>query len=703
VNSTLSLVLIAGLVFTLPALSGKPDASAAVAPLDTAGAKLEAAYSARLAALVADISQALPVVDPSLVSQLRELVARTAAAQAELDAAQKALADLAAAKGLVEHAKGKWIGGADKEIARAQAALAKAATDAAREAAQADLAKWQASRAEGVAALAERQTAYDKLRADEPRLKSAAESAQAGLAKAREAESEAAARLLAAVQPFLASDRLDARLTEAVLLTQATPRALAAFASRGPAQARLVDQLLGDPAFLRELLAAGGAKFGQWTRALEILDAIRRASPRASEGVTRRLALAVALEHARPVERRNFDDAPAGAPAAIDPVARYLHYEKAFLGGELDPAFARLGTWEMRMAVNSDAPDEILAWGRQMLRTYRPDIAALPDMGWRYSMLVRTDVRYGSQNVKDDIPSLHQYQNIPLNGGVCGRRAFFGRFLLRAHGIPTWGVTQHKHAALGRWTPSGWVVNLGAAFHASWWDKDEAVTSGGEFLLETQARARGDDFAKVLRARWVSLVLVEAARNERRKVAGGPWSNVAHRQAAALAASALTLGPLGQELGEADEAKGAQKVAAAAAAVADADRRVVERDGSLIVPVVAGQRLAGQAHVAPSHGGGMQAHWLAGHKASYRVEAPKAGRYSLSARVATLQAGQRLLVSAGPGKPAASLAVPHTVGLWQPTPAVEVTLAEGANTLQLELAEGSRGVTLREFTLTPVR
>jgi hypothetical protein len=693
--------VLAALLAASSPLSATPAPAVPVVPLDEAGAKLEAVYAARLAAAKGDIAKALPAFDPSFLEALRLAEARAAAAQVEADAAQKALGSLASAKGLVDHAKGKWIGGADKGIAQAKAALAKASTDAARAAAQADLAKWEANRADGLKALAERQAAYDKLKADEPRLASAHEAAQAALSRAREAESAAAARLLAAAQSLLDSDRLDARLAEAVVLTQATPRGLAAFAAQGPVQARLVEELLADTALLRELLAAGGAKFGQWGRAAEILAAIRQSSPRAADGVLRRLALAVALEHARPIPRNNTADQKASAPAVVDPVARYRHYEQAFLAGELDPAFARLGTWELRLVVNADAPDEILAWGRQMLRTYRPDIAALPDMGWRYSMLVRTDVRYGSQNVKDDLPSLHQHQNIPLNGGVCGRRAFFGRFILRAHGIPTWGVTQHKHAALSRWTPKGWVVNLGAGFQASWWDKDEAAMSGNEFLLETQARARGDAFAKVLRARWVSLVLGEPARNERRKLAGGLWSNLAHRQALALAAGAAALGPLGQELAEADEAPGARQ-AAGAFKPAPEHRRVAERDGSLVVPIVAGQRLAGQALAMASHGGGAQAHWTGGHKAAFRVEVPRAGRYRLTALVATLQSGQRLLVSA-PGQPASEIAVPHTIGLWQSTPAAEITLAAGANTLQVELTSASRGVTVKELVLAPPR
>ena len=36
------------------------------------------------------------------------------------------------------------------------------------------------------------------------------------------------------------------------------------------------------------------------------------------------------------------------------------------------------------MVVNCDEPDEILAWGREMLRNYRPDHIYNPDYGWRY-------------------------------------------------------------------------------------------------------------------------------------------------------------------------------------------------------------------------------------------------------------------------------------------------------------------------------
>lgn len=691
------LCLLASLVSGLAPLSAKSPSGAQPVILTEQGTALEARYAGQLAQLVAAIKRELPTLDAESLNRLAALGDRVARATAAEAAARKGLGDISAAKGLVDHAKGKWIGGADKEIARAQTAVAKATTDTQRASAQADLAKWQANRAEGIQALAERQAAYDKVRADEPRLKAAVEAAESEIAQARSAQSAAAKSLLAQIEPLLAANRIDAQLTLAAVLADATPRRLAAYSQQGAAQAALVDRLLAEPAVLHEMLVAGGAKFGEWPRALEILEAIRKASPRASEGVTRRLALAVALEHARPIVQNNAASRVDG-PAVVDPVARYQHYEKAFLAGELDPAFASLGIWELRMAVNCDAPDEILAWGREMLRIYRPDFAALPDAGWRYVMLVRTDVRYGSQNVKDDLPTLQQYQNIPLNGGVCGRRAFFGRFILRAHGIPTWGVTQPKHAALSHWTPKGWVVNLGAGFHVSWWDKDESVRGGTDFLLETQARAHGEAYLRVLRAQWISRILSETARNDRKKIAGGSWSNLAHHQTALLAATAVTLGPLGQEFAEANEPQGKAKPASAVQLSAS-DKAIVARGSTLVIPAAAGERVAGQVSVMPSHGGGFQVLCSAGHKATYAVEVPSAGKYTLAARVSTLQAKQRILVTTPGATAPVTVNVPHTVGLWGSTPPVEITLTAGRNIIQFEFPSDNRGVTLKELTL----
>jgi hypothetical protein len=696
----LSHILVLGLGLGLASgfAYARPKNQPAAAPLTEAGEKLTAQYADMLSSLQKELVSALPKAAESkkkaLVQAQEEMKkAETAAAEA-----QKNLGSIAGAQALIGHAKGKWIGSADKGIAKSQAEIKAAKTPAAREAAEKELAKWQANRAEGVKALEERTAAYEKAKVNEPQYKKAHETAQAALAKAQENEMKAANALLADLSPVVASDKLDAKLVKGALLAHATPRGLAEFAQNDPGKAALISQLLGDTALMKDMLVSGGARFGQYGRAMEIYTAIRKASPKSHSGNLQRLALGTSLEHARPIAQSSPKDATA-AQTTVDPVKRYLHYEKAFLAGELDPAFKNLTTWEYRHVVNCDAPDEILTWGREMLRNYRPDHIYFPNYGWRYVNAVKTEVPYGSQNVQYDDPARHNYQNIIRNGGICGRRAFFGRFILRSFGIPTWGVTQRAHAALSHWTPNGWVVNLGAGYNSSWWDKDDVSLSGAQFLQETQARAHGDDYLRVLRAEWVSRILGEEAYNDRKKIAGGFWSGMANYMSSILAAKQVALGPLGQELGEANEEQKVESVA-----VSSADQKVrIAADGTITIPSVAHTKAIGKAATMKSYAGGMQLHALSGYKNQYEFEAPKAGQYQWVAQVATVQTGQKFLLSANDAAAPVETDVPYTLGMWEYTKPVEVSLVEGKNILHFELKPGSKGVTIKDFLLKPVK
>ena len=700
-NIVLKIGFLAALAAGLPPASAAPKKAEPGIQLTEAGKQLEVRYAATCTALQAEITKVLPSVSEQNKTALQKARDAVKAAEAQANAALQSLSKIQGAKGLVDHAKGKWIGGAEKGIAEAEAALKKATSEAEREAAKKDLAKWQANKQDGLKALKERQEALDKAKLDEPKVTQANQSAQAALAQARTNELMAARAVLVAVEPSLSSDKLDAKLVKCTVLAEATPRGLAEFAQQGQEQEALVEKLLADPALMKQMLEAGGAKFSKYGRAMEIYTAIQKASPKAREGVFQRLALATSLEHAKPINQSNAQD-QKDAPTVVDPVKRYLHYEKAYLDGGLDPAFKDFSAWEYRLVVDCDAPDSIHAWGREMLRNYRPDHIYNPDYGWRYAATVRTEVQYGSQCVKFDLPSLHTYQNIPKDGGVCGRRAFFGRFILKSFGIPTWGVTQKAHAALSHWTPKGWVVNLGAGFPHSWWDKDEAPRSGSDFLLETQARAHGQDYLKVLRAQWISRVLGEQAYNDRKGVAGGFWSGMAHYQTVAIAASAVGLGPLGQELAEANEPKEKQKVDQAQ--LAEADRKIVlGQDGAITFPAVAYSKPSGQFAAMKSFPGGMQLHCTGGFKAEYAVEVPRAGKYVLTARVATVQDGHKFQLAANDAKAPVEIAVPYTIGKWQPTQPVEISLVNERNVLHFALTDGSRGVTIKEFTLTPVK
>ncbi len=694
-----SAIITIGLPYTAVAKASKN--AEPQAQLTATGKQLEAKYAAMLATLKGDISKSLPRVDEQKKSALQKTRDALKKAEADASSTQEPMGKVKSAQALVEHAKGKWIGGAEKGIAQAQAALKKATTDAQRDAASKDLAKWEANKADGVKELKVRQESLDKAKAAAANAGQANETAKAALAKAHSDEQNAAKAYLSEMEPFLSSDKLDAILMKAAVMVDATPGGLAEYAQQGRDQEALVDNFLANEKIMKEMLIAGGANHGKYGRALQIYLAIHQASPKSNEGVLHRLALATSLEHAIPVKQSNAVN-QKDAPAVVDPVKRYLHYEKAYLDGELDPAFKDLNTWELRMVVDCDAPDEILTWGREMLRTYRPDHIYNSNYGWRYSAAVKTEVPYGSQCVKDDLPSLNNYQNIPKDGGVCGRRAFFGRFMLRSFGIPVWGVTQHAHAALSHWTPKGWVINLGAGFEHSWWDKDEAPLSGSDFLVDAQAREHTQDYSKVLRANWVSSILGEQPYNGRKSVAGGFWSNVAHDRAVMLAANAVTLGPLGQELAEANEPKEKQDMNSAPVKASD-QQVVANKNGSISIPAVAHGKATGSGTAMKSFAGGMQLHCDGGFKTEYSFDAPQAGKYALSARLATLQEGQKFQFAANDAKASVELAVPYTVGIWQQTKPVEITLNRGKNALNFELVQGSRGVTIKEFMLTPVR
>ncbi len=662
------------------------------------GKSLQSEYAKELAALRADIEKQLPRVDKSILSSYTN--ARQALKKAEEDvaAADKELAKIYGGKALIDHAKKKWIAGAEKGISDANAALKKATTDAERDAAKKQLADWQKNKADGEAALKERQAAYDQALKDQSKFTRELEKAKNALAKAKSAEASASSKLFASTAKAVATDALDSKLLKSAILAEATPAGLALFAEQSPAHKKLIDDLFANPTLMKQMLISGGAKFAKYGRAMEILDSLKKVIKEPSNPTLQNLALAVCLEHASPVKQTNAAD-QANAPTVIDPIKRYTSYEKAFLAGELDPAFKSFNAWELRHVVNCEAPEEIAAWGREMLRSYRPDQINTPDYGWRYVNSVKSDVPYGSQNVCKDLPSLHHFQNIALNGGVCGRRAFYGRFMLRSFGIPTWGVTQKAHAALSHWTPKGWVVNLGAGYSHSWWDKDEVPRSGSDFLLETQARAHGSEYIKVLRAKWISVTLGETQFNDRQKVEGGFWSQLAQNQTITLASSAATLGPLGQELGEANEAK--QKLSSAK--VTAADQKIhTSNDGTITIPAVAHTGTSGGFAAMASHNGGMQIHITAGYHGKYEFTAPRAGKYTLSAKVAALQDFHKLTASVN-GSGLIDITVPHTIGLWENTPSIEIALNSGKNVISLQLEKDSRGLTVKELILTPVK
>jgi hypothetical protein len=175
---------------------------------------------------------------------------------------------------------------------------------------------------------------------------------------------EAAKPVLADVEGFLVSDTLDAKLVKAAIIADATPRGLAEFTAQGPAEKKMIDDLLGSPTMMKELLLAGGAKAGRYGKSMQIYTGILAKHPKAKEGLLNRLALAVALEFAAP-ELCSYQ--------TIDPIKRYAFYEKSYLDKELSPNFEKHSIWLLRLVVNDPNTEEDMLWMREMIWNYRPD------------------------------------------------------------------------------------------------------------------------------------------------------------------------------------------------------------------------------------------------------------------------------------------------------------------------------------------
>ena len=390
------------------------------------------------------------------------------------------------------------------------------------------------------------------------------------------------AAFLSLPDSFSSADGLDAAMVKCALMTLAyrgggVVRAddmrseLAVFAIQSAANEALVEKLLGDTLLMKDMLVAGGSRhYGEamaiYTQLLKSSSDLRAAvaappatpwDDREPANVLKRLAIGTALGLATPVNIR-FQK----VPVAVDPIKRYLHYEEAFKAGALDPAFPILSTFELSMTINADSFDEDFTWLRATMANFRPDNIGTA-YHWRYAESVHTDVACESTAnpyhimISGDRPDRlllfsdgdshcqlfnngsggvcnGHYSDVPVGGDVCGGRAFWGRFACKGFGRPTWGATEHAHAAMSAWTPTGWTVLLGAPWPDCW----HGPRGGEDFVLETQARENLPAFEKVLRGSWVALAKDETpvdgmwheqAKGEDRTVAsangkGGLWS-----------------------------------------------------------------------------------------------------------------------------------------------------------------------------------
>jgi len=701
-------------------------------------------YAGLRDALRADIQSQLPATNDNQLSQLQQTLARIEKAQDSIASGERQLKNfltyeralqnvkvaeqaitngpnvIAASQAYLDYAQALPDDHEDKEwvVKEAEKTLANRKRDLGDKfpknlaKAQADLAKAEKGRQDEAANLA--------------KLQKAVEDARAELEQARAAGMKLVGD--AGLMNVLTSDKLDTQLARFMVINETQPYWMAAYAQQGSEHAARIERLLGNTPLMLRMLAADGAAWEKFPKAMEIYENIQQTSPRAKDGVFERLALAVSLEHAQPLPESNSNQNGFGEPHTenttyIDPVERYQHYEKAWLDGELDHHFDKHDVWSLRMCVDSYQTSEYLAWGRQMLRDYRPDLVTLPNEKMRYSKVVAEEIQYSAFFLKNWSRSdLERMQSGLATGGICGLRAHFGGFILNAFGVPTTPRGQRGHAALVRFTPDGWVPYLGAGWGAN--NREiRGYRSDSDFRASTEARRDPENFVAVKRAQWIGKAVgeqhaagwgfQEGKRWKKNKNGPPPveyWNAVAClvQEGVISRLKMNVLEAIGEDIGEADEAIGGGAMAAVEIPASER-KATVDAAGVIRIPAAATSYPRGpneQILFMESNLGGVQLHFRrygSGERFEYTIDAPKAGKYLLTSRLVTPAWKQSMDLSINGGS-SQSIALPYTMGVWGELEPVEVELREGTNVLNFSRRHHFfRGVSIKDFTLTPVK
>lgn len=667
------------------------------------GAKLEAEYTAQLEALREELKKHIPTIDEAKKSALMASLKAELGSQKELAALDKSLRNSRAREdqynALVEKLRSTpgWITEAENKLKVANILpdsdpkKAKAVEHATK-----NLENLNNNLIKLPNDVAKAKAAFDNAAAEQATLMKNLETANQSSVKVKAETKKMLGSL--GVESLLKSEQLDAKLIKFVVLKEGQPRFLAQYAQQSPEKKKRLEDLLADTALMREMLLADGAFWGKYGEAMDVYHAIQKASTKAKEGVLHRLAIAVCLEHAIPMSSRPRD----GVTVTIDPLKRYLSMEKAYLAGEYEPSFKDLTIWELRMVCDGDEPDEAYDWAREMMRTYRPDLIALDFNDLRYTQVVDAEIQYTSAFVPEDKPELLFMQNVLANGGICGRRAFFGRFVLKAFGIPAIERPEPGHATLAQWTPDGWLTYLGG----DWGGRARVGRYGSDmhFVLAAQARENPAEFVKVKRAQWFGNVMDEPVVFGTRDEKNPPqfWYALSFAVQDGIAN------------GKKPHVKNPFKKPAPTKEAPAVERAVtVDSAGVITIPAVATKipadnvaSAAWGAHPAvifmPSNLGGMQLHYSrygGSQVLEYTFEAPKAGKYELTSRMASSRWDMSFLVSANGAAPV-SLPIPYKMGLWETSKPIVIDLKAGTNILTMSRPEDMRkGVAIKDFTL----
>jgi hypothetical protein len=415
--------------------------------------------------------------------------------------------------------------------------------------------------------------------------------------------------------------------------------------------------------------------------------------PDSREGIYLRLAMASALW---PPGGTSF-----GSGLPIEWMSRYKHYKTAHQNKELVPSFDKLLVGDYGRVIGSLAADSELAWGRQMVRAWRPDLIDKEQIPRIVSEVWR---RFSP------FPFSNGMITVLEGGGKCGPRSVFGTFICQAFGMPAIGVGQPAHACFAAKTAypetepqagSVWKVWQGRGWQVS--DCGDAMY-GPEWLSEMTKRYRVAEFSMVEHLRWLASTLSSKER-----------ADAVRNLAGKIRIPVNTTTPLGVPAKDIDIIAGGTPPTTEGPGAASKPAAVQEEPFKVVAGVIHVEaetftksyaeplypaEQEGAVYVYDCFTGGKQVNFPRNMKISwidYSVDVPETGTYGMEVMLAAANRDQVLDVSRGTEK-LGTINIPGTIGLWKKMPPVDIKLTKGRQTLRIS-APMQRGVAIRWFEL----
>lgn len=477
------------------------------------------------------------------------------------------------------------------------------------------------------------------------------------------------------------------------IIVKATTAGLAEFCAEDRKHGKLIDHLFKEASLMKDMLTHGGAKDGNFGASMKIYtDILATFSDSDDEytEVNKKIALAVALELATPMWE--FD-----TKIEVNPVERYIHYRDAYKAGELDPAFPHFSIWELRHVVNSDAKNDQLKWGRYMLMNYAPYISVVTDLSMQYAYILETDVLIRSPSWTGDPRT---YQMVLSGGGKDMVNAWFGRYICKAFGIPTWGCEQSGKYGFTKWTEEGWVTCMGMAWDECEWDE----TTGIDFKGETDARAAvsEEDYYK----KFILLECLAEVMDGRRGEVPEEERTILHPlrlwRSLSIVQKALMLEPGAPENFKRDgesPVKTNKEKYMEMFELDEPDDEIKTKKDKITLPMGIAHTLFGNVMRIACLKGGKQINFAGPGQCEFDLPDDIEPRtYKVVFEVNTVHRKQATTTIAVDMDDPVAIKIPYTLGVWQKTAPVEIQLEPGQS-LTFKREKGNLGLALRRIYL----